>query len=92
MLEKMDSNSPISTVESGYLEDLEILTNENLYEYYKDFINNSEIDIYVAGNIKDDIVDLFKEYIYFNKKNEIKDNPIVKEKLDVKKQIIMENV
>ena len=35
----------------GYLDDLNLITPESIYEYYKEFIRTSKIDIYVIGNI-----------------------------------------
>ena len=35
----------------GYLDDLNSITPESIYEYYKEFIRTSNIDIYVLGNI-----------------------------------------
>lgn len=35
----------------GYLDDLNSITPESIYEYYKEFIRTSKIDIYVLGNI-----------------------------------------
>ena len=45
----MDSNNSFSIQTSGYLDDLEKITLDDIKTYYKKFINNSLIDIYVVG-------------------------------------------
>ena len=51
MLETMDDNEVFSYHGYGYIEDLEKITKENLYEYYLEFINKTKVDIYVLGDI-----------------------------------------
>ncbi len=51
MKDYMDNNNPFSYNIDGYVEDLNNITPNSLYDYYKSFINNSLIDIYVIGNI-----------------------------------------
>ncbi len=40
----------------GYEEDLNDITAENLYEYYKDMLSNDDMDVYVQGNLDPDEV------------------------------------
>ena len=49
--EIMCPNSVIKFRSTGYIEDLEKVTEENLYEYYKELLTNNEIDIFIIGNI-----------------------------------------
>lgn len=49
--EIMCPNSVIKYRSTGYIEDLEKVTEENLYEYYKELLTNNEIDIFIIGNI-----------------------------------------
>lgn len=49
MLEEMD-DGPIS-YRIGYLEDLEKITRESLYKYYKNMLEKDMMDIYVIGDI-----------------------------------------
>ena len=49
--EIMCPNSVIKYSSTGYIEDLEKVTEENLYEYYKELLTNNEIDIFIIGNI-----------------------------------------
>ena len=48
---KMCHDNVASLQVLGYLDDLEKITEENLYEYYKDFISKSVVDIFVVGDI-----------------------------------------
>lgn len=50
----------------GYLEDLNDINEKNLYEYYKEFISKSDVDIYVIGDFNEkEIVPLIKKYLNF---------------------------
>ena len=53
----MDNTSPTSFMTTGYLEDLEEITSEDLYNAYKDLLNKAICDIYVIGNLDIDYVD-----------------------------------
>ena len=46
---EMFEGTPIEYRVCGYKEDLEKITKENLYEYYKELIKNNHIDIFVVG-------------------------------------------
>ena len=73
-LELMDINDPISFNLWGYKEDLDKITEESLYEYYKEVLKNDIVDIFIVGNVdKDKIIDIFKEKFKINtiKNNEI---------------------
>lgn len=62
LYEKMDKG-PLSYRSCGYLEDLDKITEENLYDYYKSVIENDKIDIFIIGNIKENLENLFNKYI-----------------------------
>ena len=65
MLECM-GNLPYSYRGFGYLEDLDSINNENLYQYYKDFITKSEVDIYVIGDFEEkEMTKLIKQKLNF---------------------------
>ncbi len=81
----MDSNNSFSIQTSGYLDDLEKITLDDIKAYYKKFINNSLIDIYVVGNIDFyEMEKLITENIKFNtikkEKDSIYNNYINKKK------------
>lgn len=61
-IEEMFKDKPYGLYRYGYVEDLETLTLQNLYEYYIDLINRCKIDIFVSGEIeKSSIENLVKE-------------------------------
>ena len=53
MLQTMDKDAPYSICVDGNLEDLEKITEESLYEYYKQVIKSDLIDIFVIGDINE---------------------------------------
>lgn len=51
----------------GYLEDLEKITNEDLYEYYKNVLKSDIVDIFVLGDIDfDEIKNIIKDKFKIN--------------------------
>ena len=56
-VEEMYKDSPEGLYRFGYVEDLENIDAKNLYEYYKELINNCKIDIFVSGKIDDENVE-----------------------------------
>ena len=48
-VEEMFKGEPYGLYKYGYVEDLEKITPQNLYEYYKEFISKCKIDILVSG-------------------------------------------
>ena len=68
-LEVMDKKSSISLRNCGYIKDLNKITKKELYNYYKDVIENDIIDIFVIGDINNaEIEELFKNN--FTRKND----------------------
>ena len=49
--EIMDANNPSSIKMSGYIEDIDSIDGEKLYEYYKEVLKKDLMDIFVIGNI-----------------------------------------
>lgn len=69
-------DKPYSYNPYGYIKDLDDITTESLYTYYKDIINNSIIDIFVVGDVDSDKIknifkDNFKAYMFHPKKIDI---------------------
>lgn len=95
----MYKDKPEGLYKYGYVEDLENINSQNLYEYYKSLIDTCKIDIFVSGKIgKSDIEELVaqnenilnlaerKPVYNLNKpepKNSIQEENLVQEKLDV---------
>ena len=50
-VEEMFKDEPYGLYKYGYVEDLDKLTPQNLYEYYKELINQCKIDIFVSGTM-----------------------------------------
>ena len=92
MLENMDKNASYSYNTFGYLEDLEKITEKNLYEYYKDFLRKSLVDIYVIGDFdEDELVNLIKEKLNFKTlKHPKKDIYIKHKKIKKRSKTIIE--
>ena len=49
--EEMFKNEPYGLYKYGYVEDLDKITPQNLYEYYKELINQCKIDIFISGTM-----------------------------------------
>lgn len=66
MFEELDSTSPCSYRMSGYLEDLELVNEENLYQYYQSMIKSDLVDVFVIGDVdEEEMMNLFKKYFKF---------------------------
>lgn len=92
MLENMGKEEPYSYHGFGYLEDLEKITEENLYEYYKEFIKSSSVEIFVIGNIEFDYIEkIIRDKFKFNVYKKKKENPtIVHESIRSRAKTIIE--
>lgn len=53
-IEETFKGEPYGLYKYGYVEDLEKITPQNLYEYYKELIKNCKIDIYYSGIFDND--------------------------------------
>ena len=51
-IEEMYKNENYGIYEYGYIEDLNDINEKNLYEYYKKFLNECKIDIFISGRIQ----------------------------------------
>jgi len=51
-IEEMFKDEAYGLYKYGYIEDLEKITPQNLYKYYKELIDNCKIDIFCSGIIK----------------------------------------
>ena len=66
-LELMDKEDPVSFNLWGYKEDLDNITEEKLYKYYKELLKTNVIDIFIVGNVdKNRIINIFKEKFKIN--------------------------
>lgn len=53
LMEELYKDEPQGLYRYGYVEDLENIDKKNLYEYYKELINNCKVDIFISGDIKE---------------------------------------
>ena len=52
-IEEMYKDEPYGLYKYGYIEDLEQITSQDLYNYYQTMIEECKIDIFVSGNISE---------------------------------------
>ncbi|WP_342604874.1 pitrilysin family protein [Peribacillus sp. FSL E2-0159] len=57
LVEEMCKNEPYALEASGNLQDLETITPESLFAYYKKMLTEDEIDLYVIGDINESEVE-----------------------------------
>ena len=68
--ELMNKKEVISYKQAGYLEDIEKITSKDLYEYYKKFFKNANIDFYVVGDFNQkEIESIITKNFKFNNAN-----------------------
>lgn len=80
MLESMNSDAPYSFHSFGYKEDLENISPSSLAEYYKEFIDNSYVDVFIIGNIDFDVTkELFENNFKLKSREDDRINAICDE-------------
>lgn len=57
-IEEMYKDEPYGLYKFGYIEDLKDITPQNLYEQYMQLIQNCKIDIFVSGNIENNVEEI----------------------------------
>ena len=96
-IEEMYKDEPFGLYKYGYVEDLDNINEKNLYEQYQQLIDTSKIDIFVSGDISQEIESIFMNNQEFQKlksrkpnfklpeiqNKEIKEENIVQESMDV---------
>lgn len=60
-IEEMYKNKPYGLYKYGYVEDLENIDAQKLYNQYSNLINNCKVDIFVSGNVQDNVLNVVKE-------------------------------
>lgn len=88
MFEHMDSNSVLSINTKGYEEDLNSITRENLYDFYKEFICCNDIDIFMVGDIDFDYVTKLVEEKFNFKSDKNNDNNLLLDYRKHKKEVL----
>lgn len=69
-IEEMYKDEPYGLYKYGYIEDLQNINSQNLYEYYIQLMENVKIDIFVSGDLDNDILKLVRENKIINNLNE----------------------
>lgn len=84
-----EEEEPISYRMMGYLEDLDKIDGEALYNFYLDMIKNDFVDIFVIGDIDfKETTDLIKKYFKFDVLKKIKMPFMVEERKPRSKKLI----
>ena len=86
-IEEMYKNEPYGLYKYGYIEDLNELNAQNLYEYYCNLIKNVKIDIFVSGDLDNNIISELKENEIINKLNERNADFNINKENDVKDEV-----
>lgn len=73
LMEAYDKESPVSFRMVGYLDDLDKIKTDNLYEYYKKLIEYDYVDIYIVGDFENNTIqEIIKKYFKFRKVKRIR--------------------
>ena len=97
-IEEMYKDKPYGLYKYGYVEDLEKINSENLYNYYLELINTSKIDIFVSGEVnKEEVIEIVKNNENINKlrgrePNYIVNNEQTEEKKDIQAKEIQDKM
>lgn len=82
LVEEMCNNEPYALQVNGQMEDVDSITPENLFQYYKKAFSEDELDLYVIGDVKEEEVKQYAtELLHFDERS-----PKTLEAHDVKKK------
>lgn len=82
--EEMCKDEPYGLYKFGYVEDLENINSEDLYNHYKKLLETSEIHIYVSGNVNEEEIEqvlkerfqkVARKYKATNNNNKVTNHP-----------------
>ena len=89
LLEAYDKDSPVSYRLVGYLEDIDKIKIDTLYEYYQKMIEYDYVDIYVVGDIENNTIqEIMKKYFKFRKVKKIKPSYNIEPKKTRKRRLL----
>ncbi|NLD49395.1 MAG: insulinase family protein [Clostridiaceae bacterium] len=71
-LEEMCKDEPYSIYDYGNIEDLKDIDEQNLYEYYKMFLESLPIYVFISGDLKEEQVNCIKDGMAKISRNRIK--------------------
>lgn len=90
-IEEMYKDKAFGLYKYGCIEDLEKINAKDLYEYYKELINECKIDIFISGDFdSDDILQKMKQNKNLNKLGDREDIHVVNNEQTEKKENVEE--
>lgn len=69
-IEEMYKDKPFGLYKYGYIEDLENINSDNLYEYYKKLISECKVDIFISGDVDEKAKKILEENVSIKNLNE----------------------
>lgn len=94
-IEEMYKNEPFGMYKYGYIEDLEKIDEKNLFNQYQKLINESKIDIFISGDLNENIEKIIEENQNIKKLSERDPKyqvPEIKEKEQVQEKEVIESM
>lgn len=71
-IEEMYKGKPYELYKYGYVEDLSKINGNSLYTHYKQLLNECKIDIFISGDVENNIIDIIKNNEQIKNLNERK--------------------
>ncbi len=91
-IEEMYKDKPYGLYKYGYIEDLEKINAENLYESYQKLLSEAKIDIFVSGNFENnEIINDIEQNENIKKLNEREDKHVINTEETEKKEKVEVN-
>ena len=87
--EEMYKNKVYGLYKFGYVEDLQSITKEELYQYYKDIISTCKIDIFASGNLQENVEEIIKNNEQVKQINQRQENILEEQKNENSKENIV---
>lgn len=94
-IEEMYKNQSFGLYKYGYIEDLKSIDEKNLYEYYLKLISQSKIDIFISGNVYNEVDNIIKENKVIEKlmdRDPIYNKANIKAKVSTDENIVYESM
>ena len=94
-IEEMYKNENYSLFKFGYVDDLENIDEKSLYKYYKELIQDCKIDIFISGNIDENVNDIVEKNENIQKLKERQANyaePVIVKKVQNEEKIVTESL
>lgn len=91
-IEEMYKNEPYGLYKFGYIEDIDAITPENLYQHYQRLLAECKIDIFCSGRLDEqETIKRIKENENIQKLQERKPNYVVNNEVTENKETVEEN-